>query len=190
MTKIALFIENGNEDIEFIAPLDILRRGGVEVDLISANNNKTVTTSHNVTVTVDKLLNEINIDNYDGIIIPGGMPGSDYLRDNDTVIKYLQKFYKEGKLVAALCAAPIVLNKAGITKESNITCYPSIEEKIKYKTYNKDKAVVIDRNVITAQGPTLAILFGYAILEYLEGKEVSQKISNDMLLPILKNNLK
>lgn len=190
MTKIALFVENGNEDIEFIAPLDILRRGGVEVDLISANNNKTITTSHNVTVTVDKILNEINIDSYDGIIIPGGMPGSVYLKDNNLIIEYLQKFYREGKLVAALCAAPIVLNKAGITKESNITCYPSIEEEIDYKTYNEDKAVVIDRNVITAQGPTLALLFGYAILEYLEGKEISQKIANDMLLPILKNNLK
>lgn len=188
--KVALFIENGSEELEFIAPLDIMRRANLEVDLISANNEDFITSSHNVKIIADKKINEVNnILDYDAIVIPGGMPGSTLLRDNKKIIEFYQKMYNSGKLVAAICAAPIVLSAAGITDDKEVTSYPGFDKEINYKNYNSDKAVVIDKNVITAQGPAVAILFGYEIVNYLLQGDTAQNISNAMLVPVLKNNL-
>jgi len=188
--KVALFIENGSEELEFIAPLDIMRRANLEVDLISANNEDFITSAHNVKIMADKKINEVNnILDYDAIVIPGGMPGSTLLRDNKKIIEFYQTMYNSGKLVAAICAAPIVLSAAGITDDKEVTSYPGFDKEINYKHYNSDKAVVIDKNVITAQGPAVAILFGYEIVNYLLQDNTAEDVKQAMLVPVLKNNL-
>ena len=188
--KVALFIENGSEELEFIAPLDIMRRANLEVDLISANNEDFITSSHNVKIIADKKINEVNnILDYDAIVIPGGMPGSTLLRDNKKIIEFYQTMYNSGKLVAAICAAHIVLSAAGITDDKEVTSYPGFDKEINYKNYNSDKAVVIDKNVITAQGPAVAILFGYEIVNYLLQDNTAEDVKQAMLVPVLKNNL-
>ena len=188
--KVALFIENGSEELEFIAPLDIMRRANLEVDLISANNEDFITSSHNVKIIADKKINEVNnILDYDAIVIPGGMPGSTLLRDNKKIIEFYQKMYNSRKLVAAICAAPIVLSAAGITDDKEVTSYPGFDKEINYKNYNSDKAVVIDKNVITAQGPAVAILFGYEIVNYLLQDNTAEDVKQAMLVPVLKNNI-
>ncbi|MEZ7740429.1 DJ-1/PfpI family protein [Gemella sanguinis] len=188
--KVALFIENGSEELEFIAPLDIMRRANLEVDLISANNEDFITSSHNVKIIADKKINEVNnILDYDAIVIPGGMPGSTLLRDNKKIIEFYQTMYNSGKLVAAICAAPIVLSATGITDDKEVTSYPGFDKEINYKNYNSDKAVVIDKNVITAQGPAVAILFGYEIVNYLLQDNTAEDVKQAMLVPVLKNNL-
>ena len=188
--KVALFIENGSEELEFIAPLDIMRRANLEVDLISANNEDFITSAHNVKIMADKKINEVNnILDYDAIVIPGGMPGSTLLRDNKKIIEFYQTMYNSGKLVAAICAAPIVLSAAGITDDKEVTSYPGFDKEINYKNYNSDKAVVIDKNVITAQGPAVAILFGYEIVNYLLQDNTAEDVKQAMLVPVLKNNL-
>ena len=188
--KVALFIENGSEELELIAPLDVMRRANLEVDLISANNEDFITSSHNVKIIADKKINEINnILDYDAIVIPGGMPGSTLLRDNKKIIEFYQTMYNSGKLVAAICAAPIVLSAAGIIDDKEVTSYPGFDKEINYKNYNSDKAVVIDKNVITAQGPAVAILFGYEIVNYLLQDNTAEDVKQAMLVPVLKNNL-
>ena len=188
--KVALFIENGSEELEFIAPLDIMRRANLEVDLISANNEDFITSSHNVKIIADKKIDEVNnILDYDAIVIPGGMPGSTLLRDNKKIIEFYQTMYNSGKLVAAICAAPIVLSAAGITDDKEVTSYPGFDKEINYKNYNSEKAVVIDKNVITAQGPAVAILFGYEIVNYLLQDNTAEDVKKAMLVPVLKNNL-
>ena len=188
--KVALFIENGSEELEFIAPLDIMRRANLEVDVISANNEDFITSAHNVKIMADKKIEEINnILDYDAIVIPGGMPGSTLLRDNKKIIEFYQTMYNSGKLVAAICAAPIVLSAAGITDDKEVTSYPGFDKEINYKNYNSDKAVVIDKNVITAQGPAVAILFGYEIVNYLLQDNTAEDVKQAMLVPVLKNNL-
>ena len=188
--KVALFIENGSEELEFIAPLDIMCRANLEVDLISANNEDFITSSHNVKIIVDKKIEEVNnILDYDAIVIPGGMPGSTLLRDNKKIIEFYQTMYNSGKLVAAICAAPIVLSAAGITNDKEVTSYPGFDKEINYKNYNSEKAVVIDKNVITAQGPAVAILFGYEIVNYLLQDNTAEDVKKAMLVPVLKNNL-
>ena len=188
--KVALFIENGSEELEFIAPLDIMRRANLEVDLISANNEDFITSSHNIKILADKKIEEVNnILDYDAIVIPGGMPGSTLLRDNKKIIEFYQTMYNSGKLVAAICAAPIVLSAAGITDDKEVTSYPGFDKEINYKNYNSEKAVVIDKNVITAQGPAVAILFGYEIVNYLLQDSTAEDVKKAMLVPVLKNNL-
>ncbi len=188
--KVALFIENGSEELEFIAPLDIMRRANLEVDLISANNQDFITSSHNVKIIADKKINEVNnILDYDAIVIPGGMQGSTLLRDNKKIIEFYQTMYNSGKLVAAICAAPIVLSAAGITDDKEVTSYPGFDKEINYKNYNSEKAVVVDKNVITAQGPAVAILFGYEIVNYLLQDNTAEDVKQAMLVPVLKNNL-
>ncbi|MEZ7725847.1 DJ-1/PfpI family protein [Gemella sanguinis] len=188
--KVALFIENGSEELEFIAPLDIMRRANLEVDLISANNEDFITSSHNIKILADKKIEEVNnILDYDAIVIPGGMPGSTLLRDNKKIIEFYQTMYNSGKLVAAICAAPIVLSAAGITDDKEVTSYPGFDKEINYKNYNSEKAVVIDKNVITAQGPAVAILFGYEIVNYLLQDNTAEDVKKAMLVPVLKNNL-
>jgi len=188
--KVALFIENGSEELELIAPLDVMRRANLEVDVISANNEDFITSAHNVKIMADKKIEEINnILDYDAIVIPGGMPGSTLLRDNKKIIEFYQTMYNSGKLVAAICAAPIVLSAAGITDDKEVTSYPGFDKEINYKNYNSEKAVVIDKNVITAQGPAVAILFGYEIVNYLLQDNTADDIKKAMLVPVLKNNL-
>ena len=188
--KVALFIENGSEELEFIAPLDIMRRANLEVDLISANNEDFITSSHNIKILADKKIEGVNnILDYDAIVIPGGMPGSTLLRDNKKIIEFYQTMYNSGKLVAAICAAPIVLSAAGITDDKEVTSYPGFDKEINYKNYNSEKAVVIDKNVITAQGPAVAILFGYEIVNYLLQDNTAEDVKKAMLVPVLKNNL-
>ena len=188
--KVALFIENGSEELELIAPLDVMRRANLEVDVISANNEDFITSAHNVKIMADKKIEEINnILDYDAIVIPGGMPGSTLLRDNKKIIEFYQTMYNSGKLVAAICAAPIVLSAAGITNDKEVTSYPGFDKEINCKTYNSEKAVVVDKNVITAQGPAVAILFGYEIVNYLLQDNTAEDVKQAMLVPVLKNNL-
>lgn len=188
--KVALFIENGSEELELIAPLDVMRRANLEVDVISANNEDFITSAHNVKIMADKKIEEINnILDYDAIVIPGGMPGSTLLRDNKKIIEFYQTMYNSGKLVAAICAAPIVLSAAGITDDKEVTSYPGFDKEINCKSYNSEKAVVVDKNVITAQGPAVAILFGYEIVNYLLQDNTAEDVKQAMLVPVLKNNL-
>ena len=188
--KVALFVDNGGEELELIAPLDIMRRANLEVDLIAANNAEYVTGAHNIKIIVDKTINDIeDILEYDAIVIPGGMPGSTLLRDNSKIIEFFKTMYSAKKLVAAICAAPIVLSAAGILKDREATSYPGLVKELECQSYNSKKAVVVDKNVITAQGPAVAILFGYEIVNYLLKDETANTVKEQMLLPVLKNNI-
>lgn len=188
--KVALFVDNGGEELELIAPLDIMRRANLEVDLISANNAEYITGAHNIKIIADKKISDIrDILEYDAIVIPGGMPGSTLLRDNSKIIEFFKTMYDAEKLVAAICAAPIVLSTAGILTDREATSYPGFDKELTCKSYNSKKAIVVDKNVITAQGPAVAILFGYEIVNYLLKDETANNIKEQMLLPVLKDNI-
>ncbi|MDO4814019.1 MAG: DJ-1/PfpI family protein [Gemella sp.] len=179
--KIAVFADNGFEEIELLTPIDVLRRGGLEVDLISANNADFVSSSRNVKILVDKKINEItSILDYDAIFVPGGMPGAENLKNNDKIINFYQEMNESGKLVSAICAAPIILNRAGLTKDKNITCYPGFEKDMDFKSYS-ESTVVVDGNMITGSGPGLALDFSLTLLAQLTDQETSDTIAKAML---------
>ena len=119
------------------------------------------------------------INSYDFLVLPGGMPGSINLRDDERVIELVKKFNEKNKWVCAICAGPIVLGKAGITEGKNVTCYPGFEEELGNCNYKNDM-VVVDGNIITGRGPAAAIPFAFEILSKIS-EEKAEKIKKAML---------
>lgn len=169
--KVAVLLAEGFETIEALTTVDILRRAGVECHTFAIKNQE-VTTSHHITLKADKVFNE-EIKDYDVVVLPGGMPGAVNLRDDERVINLLKEFNSKNKIIAAICAGPISLGKAGISEGKNVTCYPGFEEQLGNCNYQKE-LVVIDRNIITGRGPAAAIPFAFEILKQIAPEKVDE----------------
>lgn len=175
--KTAVLLANGFEEIEALGVVDILRRADLDVDTVSVNETLEVTSSRGIKVMADKCFEDM--DHYDMLIAPGG-GGAWVLRDDQRVTDLFKKYFEEDKYVAAICAAPMVLGKAGIVKGKNVTSYPGeeIESYLKEGNYKED-AVVIDGKMITSRGPATAMAFAYALVEIL-GKD-AESLKEGML---------
>ncbi len=181
MKKVILFLAEGFEEVEALTVVDYLRRKDVAVDTVSITEDNKVKGVHDIVVIADKVINSINdIDSYDAVIIPGGLPGATNLRDNNKVIDIVKKANRNGKLVAAICAGPIVFEKAGVIHGKNVTSYPGFEDELMSGIYIDD-SVVRDCNIITAKGPALAVEFAIEIMRYLLGEEKVDELKKDIL---------
>ena len=170
MKKVATILANGFEEIEALTIVDVLRRAGIDCDLVGME--ETVTGSHQITVEVDRLWNG-DLSDYDGIFLPGGMPGAANLRDNPELIAALQEESRKGKIISAICAAPIVLARAGLLKN-----YDGFEEEIQDGHYQKE-TVVKDGNLLTSRGPSTALALAYTLVEQFGGD--AQSLRQGML---------
>ena len=169
--KVAVLLAEGFETIEALTTVDILRRAGVECHTF-ATKNQEVTTSHHITLKADKVFNE-EIKEYDmGVLLVGGL-GSVNLRDDERVIQLLKKFNNENKIIAAICAGPISLGKAGLSEGKNVTCYPGFEDQLGNCNY-QEELVVVDGNIITGRGPAAAIPFAFEILKQIAPEKVEE----------------
>ena len=169
--KVAVLLAEGFEEIEALTVVDIVRRSNIECDLVSIKNEM-VKSCHDVWVKTDKGILNINKDDYTMIVLPGGLPGADNLRDCEEIILWIKEFANNSdKYIAAICAAPQVLAKADIIKEKEVTSYPADEfsKILNESRYIDDKTVVIDGNIITSRGPATAFDFAYKIVEILGG---------------------
>lgn len=171
MSKLGIFMADGCEEIEGLAVVDVVRRAKMDITTISINKINTVTGSHNITFQTDAVFEDVNFDELDGIILPGGMPGTLNLGAHEGVVSLVKKFAADGKLVCAICAAPSVLGAAGILEGKKATCHPGFEEKLIGATTLLDN-VVTDSNVITSRGMGTAIDFGLAIVSYFKDQSV------------------
>ena len=179
MSKAVVFFAEGTEECEALLVVDLLRRAKVDVTVASADGSREILSSHKIRITADALAEEVDYSDVDLVVLPGGIPGTPNLAANKTVTDTCTAFAKSGKKVAAICAAPIVLAKAGLVKDKNVTAYPAQDV---YRELNeagahivKDENVVLDGNMLTANGPGAATLFGYCIGEYLgEDLQVAQ----------------
>ena len=169
--KVAVLLAEGFETIEALTTVDILRRAGVTCNTIGTKSLE-VTTSHSITIKADKVLNE-EVYDYDVVVLPGGMPGSVNLRDDEKVNKVVMDFYNNNKIVAAICAGPITLGKLKISEGKNITCYPGFQDQLGNCNY-KEELVVVDGNVITGRGPAAAIPFAFELLKYAAPEKVEE----------------
>jgi len=183
MKKIAILLENGFEEIEAIIPIDVLRR--LDFDIVLAGKNIKITGAHNINIDADCLIDELNADNLDAIILPGGLPGSTNLRDNPKVISLVSEMHKAGKLVSAICAAPIALQKADIMKNKKCTGYPMpmLKDALKDADYTAER-VETDGNIITAKGPGASFEFAVAIASYLGKKPQAHTLMKNMFQKI------
>ncbi|MCF6464487.1 DJ-1 family glyoxalase III [Clostridium sp. Cult2] len=189
MKKVLLLLAEGFEEVEALTTVDYLRRMDIIVDICSITEETKVKGAHRIVVEADKVLKEIDsIKNYDGMVIPGGLPGATNLRDDGRVIDMVKEFNDGGKLVAAICAGPIVLERAGIIKGKKVTSYPGFEGDLKESEY-KDDLVVQDNNIITARGPAVAVYFALKIVENLVGKEKKEELKKDILLDMVEENI-
>jgi len=177
MKKVCLLLAKGFEEIEALTVCDVIRRANIICDLVSIGE-KQVESSHGVVVQADKIFDEDM--EYDLVVIPGGIPGATNLRDDERVIKLVKRQNKEGKLIGAICAGPIVLGKAGITEGRNMTSYPGYEDELPNCEYSEE-AVVVDGNIITSRGPATSMAFSYKILEKLGYENKVETISSGML---------
>ena len=175
MPKVAVILANGFEEIEALTVVDVMRRANITCHMVGFEDK--VTGSHAIQVQADRVFDG-NLSEYDMIVLPGGMPGSAHLRDNEQLIAELQKCEQVGKKVAAICAAPIVLNRAGLLKDKEFTCYDGVQEQIADGHYHKE-TVVVDGNIITIRGPATALAFAYHLVETLGGD--AESLRNGML---------
>lgn len=172
MKKIAVLVAEGFEELELSAPVDILRRLRFDVVTVGVGKDE-VTGAHQLVVKTDTTLDQLDINEFDAIVLPGG-GGSWVLRDTPEVLEALRQMNHDGKLIAAICAAPIALAKAGVITGKNVSAYPDplvFEDLAKSQSLITGDALTIDGNILTAKGPAIALDFGYAIGSYLGKKK-------------------
>ena len=180
MSRIGIFMADGCEEIEGLTVVDIARRANMEIVMISVTGKREVTGSHDVTFLADALADEVDYDALDGIVLPGGMPGTLRLGENETVNTVIKSFAAAGKLVCAICAAPSVLGAAGILNGKLATCHPGFEEKLIGAETSED-AVVRDGAVITSRGMGTAIPFALEIVRYFSDEETVEQIRKGLV---------
>lgn len=180
MKKLGVFMADGCEEIEALTVVDLARRVGIEVAMISISGKKEVKGAHGINFQTDIPAEYMDFDMLDGIVLPGGMPGTLNLGANDYVQKTIADFAKAGKLVAAICAAPSVLGEAGLLKGKRATSYPGFEEKLLGAEVCVEP-VVIDGNVITSRGMGTAIEFALAIVEYLLDNTTAEELAKGII---------
>lgn len=180
MSKVAICMADGCEEIEGLTVVDVLRRGGMEIDMVSISGDPYVTGSHNISFCADKLISEVNWAEYDGIVLPGGIPGTPNLLANPEVTDALKLFAAEEKLIAAICAAPSILGQVGLLEGKKATSYPGFAEKMPGCQYQTD-AVVSDGNIITSRGMGTAIAFALAIVEYFSDHETAVSLGEKFM---------
>ena len=180
MNKTAIFMADGCEEIEGLTVVDVLRRAGIEIDMISINGSESVKSSHGVTFLADRLFEQTNLDDYDAVVLPGGMPGTLNLKNHAGVFSAVQTFAAEGKLVAAICAAPSVLGAAGVLAGKHATCHPGFEDQLTGAVISEEP-VVTDGNLITSRGMGTAIDFALAILRYFKDDAAAEQIKKNLV---------
>jgi 4-methyl-5(b-hydroxyethyl)-thiazole monophosphate biosynthesis len=175
--KVALFLADGFEEVEALTVVDILRRAGITCQMVSIKNNDTsVISSHNVRITADVSIGSICFDDYDMLVLPGGMPGTKNLASCSTLTDGLRSFYANGKEIAAICAAPTILAGLGFLRGVRATCYPGMESQMDGAILTHEAAVV-SGNIITGRGVGCAIPFALKIVEHYLGASEADKIS-------------
>lgn len=176
MSKAAVFLAEGFEEIEALTVVDICRRCGVEIDTVSITEGNQVTGSHSVPVMADKVFSQAEFDAYDMLILPGGMPGTKNLEAHGELMEQIDAFYEKGKYIAAICAAPSIFGHRGILKGRNACSYPGFESHLEGAAVT-DGPVEISDHVITSRGMGTAIDFGLAIAEALGTREKAEEVA-------------
>jgi 4-methyl-5(b-hydroxyethyl)-thiazole monophosphate biosynthesis len=176
VARVLVPLAEGFEEIEAVTIVDLLRRAGIEVRTASLAGSS-VTGSHGITVAADMPLDAAVVADYDMIVLPGGMPGSDHLKKDARVVELLQRFAAEGRYTAAICAAPGVLAHAGLLDGRHATSFPGfLREDSAPGLRLSDAPVVIDGRLVTSRGPGTAIEFSLALIELLVGKETAATV--------------
>lgn len=179
MARIYVFLANGFEEIEALAPVDILRRGGQEVSTVSVSGALWVESSHGITVKADMLFDECDLADADMLMLPGGMPGSVNLNGHEGLRLALLSHAERGGRIGAICAAPMVLGSLGLLKGRRATCSPGFEVYLDGAEYTQE-LVTVDGNIITGEGPGASMPYAYKILSFFVDDDAVKALQKKM----------
>ena len=178
MSKVNVYLADGCEEVEALTVVDILRRGGVDTDMVSITGKKEITSSHKVTFLADKLFEQQ--DTPDVIVLPGGIPGTPNLKAHAGLAELIKKHNAEGKLLAAICAAPTVYGEMGLLEGKKATCYPGMEDELIDAKVCTD-SVSVDGRFITSRGLGTAIDFALTLTAILAGQEKADALATKIV---------
>ncbi len=176
--RVGVFFGERFEEIEALTTVDLMRRAGLDVETVSVGHSHHVRGSHSIEIKTDFLVADVWFKTYDCLVLPGG-PGHTNLEKCDLLVKYIKKFNDEGKLVAAICAAPSILGRAGVLNGKKFTCFPGYEGECAGGEYTGEEAV-LDGNIVTGRSAGCAVPFALKIVEALLGKDASKKLACDI----------
>lgn len=182
--RVAVFLAEGMEEIEALTVVDLLYRAGIPCETVSITNTNVVASSHDVSVVCDREIDDtrFDFDDYDMLVLPGGMPGTTNLAECDDLTDQICRFAKEGRQVAAICAAPTVLANLGLLEGRRATCFPDLQHVLaEHGAEVLQDQVVIDGNITTSKGMGTAIPFGLAIVAHYRGQEFADELARKIV---------
>ena len=176
MNNVFIFLTAGFEEIEALATMDILQRGGVNIKSVSLTDNRTVTGGHHISVVADYLFEEVDFADAQMLILPGG---TIKINEHDGLKREILAFARQGKPIAAICAAPMVFGGLGLLKGRHATCYPGYE---KYLTGARitEEPVMVDGNITTGRAAGYTLAFALELLSQLKGKKVHTEVAQQI----------
>lgn len=180
MARAYEFLADGFEEIEALAPVDILRRAGVEVTTVSISGSTTVESAHGIKVVADATFDEADLGDADLLLIPGGMPGAKNIDEHEGVRRAVAKHAAAGRLTGAICAGPMVLGHLGLLRGRRATCYPGFEDQLDGAEYTAAQAT-IDGNIVTGKGPGATLNYAFLIVEVMCGSRVAETLKEQMM---------
>lgn len=180
MAKVYEFLATGFEDIEALIPLDIMRRAGVDFKTVSITGDLYVESAHGVSIKADMLIEDADLSDADLIMLPGGLPGATNLNAHNGVKKAIIEQNARGKMIGAICAAPMVLGGIGLLQGRRATCYPGFEKYLEGAEYTHELCTV-DGNITTGEGPAAALPYAYTLLAALTDKHTADQVAEGMM---------
>lgn len=180
MAKVYEFLADGFEDIEALGAVDVLRRGGVDVKTVSVTGNEYVTSSHGITVRADMLFGDADLGDADLLMLPGGMPGAASLGAHEGLKATLTAQNARGGMIAAICAAPMVLGGLGLLRGRKVTCYPGFETYLDGAEYTAEPFTT-DGNITTGKGPAATLPYSYELLARLTDTDTAREVAKGMM---------
>ncbi|MCR5177996.1 MAG: DJ-1/PfpI family protein [Lachnospiraceae bacterium] len=176
MAQTAVFLAEGFEEIEALTVVDLLRRARIGCGTVSVGPDRMVTGSHKITVTADLLFDQVDFDALDMIILPGGAPGTENLRNFKPLTDRVTEFDAAGRYISAICAAPTIFGQLGLLKGKKACCYPGLEDKLEGADVSMD-SVCVDGHITTSRGMGTAIDFALAIIERFQGTQAAEDMA-------------
>ena len=181
MSRVCIFLADGFEEVEALTPVDLLRRAGIDVVTVSMNETREVTGRSRITVLADTLWADAQADTADMLVLPGGQPGVKNLSAHEGLTALLKKYAVEGKLLAAICAAPTIFGTLGIVNGKKATCYPGLEDQLTGAHAVTDQRVVTDGNITTSRGAGTSVSFALRLIEILKDKDEADKVARGIV---------
>ena len=182
MKRVLVALADGCEELEAVTIIDLLRRAGLVVVTASLSDTLQVSASRGVSLLADKLLDDVSTDQIDMLVLPGGQPGTDTLNADPRIHALIQHLYEADRLIAAICAAPMVLAKAGLLDGRRATAYPgTLDNMASASTILSEDPVVVDGNVVTSRGPGTAMDFALTLIELLTNKSTRNQVESGLV---------